>query len=182
MFAEPLKELPRADIQKILVLRTAPAPRVQWAVEQLKHAYPEAQFCVLGRQLDHPLFDDMEKMTVSEPWLTPQSYKTFRRRVDAAGFDLAVMCLNGDSFTGYENVSQVMKRIPARMKLVAAYTHEWYGWKHDLFHDGSPLLRWALNAFESLLLPLVFLAVGSMPSRTKYMPAGQGRQAPGYDR
>jgi hypothetical protein len=182
MFAQPLKQLPPADIRKILVLRTAPTPQIQWAVEQLKQAYPQARFSILGRQLDHPLFEDMEKMPISAQWLTPRSCRMFRRKVAVAGFDLAVMCLNGDSFTGYENVSRVMKRIPAATKLVSAYTREWYCWRHDLFHDGSPLLRWALNSFESLLLPLIFLAVAAMPSRNTYMPGTQGRPAPGYDR
>ena len=182
MFAEPLKDLPQANIQKILVLRTAPTPQVRWTIEQLRHAYPQARFSVLGTQLDNSLFDGMDRMSLGEPWLTPRSYKPLSRRVAAADFDLAVMCLNGEPFMAYEKVSQVMKRVPARIKLVAAYSQEWYAWKRELFPDGSLLVRCVLNAFETVLLPSLFLVVAAMPSRNTYMPEGQGRQAPGYDR
>lgn len=182
MFARPLKELPRRNVQNILILRTAPTAQVQWAIEQLKSAYPEARFWVLGKQLDHRLFAGMEKMALSESWLSPRSYKPFRRQVAEAGFDVVVMCLNSDSSAGYENVSRVMKRIPAGIKLAAGYTQEWYCWKHGLFKEGNPLLRWIAGAFEFVLLPLVFLAVAAMPSGNTYMPEGQGRSAPEYDR
>lgn len=182
MFAPPLKELPRASVRRILILRTAASPQVQWAVEQLKGAYPEAQFWVLGTQLKQSLFESMQKMEISQPWLNPRSCKEFRHALAEADFDLAVMCLNSDVWAGYEAVSRVMERVPARLKLVAGYTREWYCWRHRLFKEGNWVLRWVVGAFEFVLLPLVFLTVAAMPSRNTYMPAGQGRAAPNYDR
>jgi len=182
MFATPVETLPLTSVHKILILRTAPMPQVQWAVEELKGAYPNAQFWVLGRQLEHALFRDMQKMEIVQPWLNPRNYRPFRESAKKLGFDLAVMCLNSDSCAGYEAVSRVMKGVPARLKLVAGYSREWYVWKHDLFQEGHWPVRWALTALEFLLLPLVFLTVRAMPSRNTYMPAGQDRTVPGYDR
>lgn len=182
MFEQRLERLPQTAVRKILVFRTAPTPQIQWVVERLKDEYPESQFWVIGRQLDHPLFADMHKFQITEPWLNPRSYRQFRIEAEKAGFDLAVMCLNSDSWAGYESVSRVMKRIPAREKLVAGYTKEWFTWRHDLFQEGTWLLRSAMAGLEFLLLPLVFVVVAATPAGNKYMPAGQGRPSPGYDR
>jgi hypothetical protein len=182
MFRWTLKELPAGRVHRILILRTAPIPQVQRAVEQLKMAYPDARFGVLGRQLEHPLFADMQRFEIRQAWLSPRSYRPFRREVEKLNFDLAVMCLNSDSGMGYERVSRVLKRIPAAGKLVAGYSGEWLLWRHDLFQQGQRTVRWMVNAFECVLLPLVFAAVAAMPSSNTYMPAGQGRKTPGYER
>jgi hypothetical protein len=182
MFEQKLERLPQAAIRKILVFRTAPIPQLQWVIEKLKDEYPGAEFWILGRQLDHPLFEGTHKFEIAEPWLNPRSYRPFRTEAEEAAFDLAVMCLNSESWAGYESVSRVMKRIPAREKLIAGYPKDWYAWRHDLFQEGTWLLRTAMAALEFLLLPLVFVVVAATPAGNKYMPAGQGRPAPGYDR
>jgi hypothetical protein len=182
MFEQRLERLPQTAVRRILVFRTAPTPQIQWVVERLKDEYPGSEFWILGRQLDHPLFADMHKLQIAEPWLNPRSYRPFRIEAESAGFDLAVMVLNSDSWAGYENVSRVMKQIPARDKLVAGYGKEWYCWRHDLFQEGTWLLRTAMAALEWVLLPLVFFVVAATPGKKTYMPARQGRPAPGYDR
>ena len=182
MFAQKLQNLPQSNIRRILILRTAPVPQVRLVVEQLRNTYPEAQFWVLGRQLNHSLFAGMRKFEITSPWLNSRGYRPFRRAAESAGFDLAVMCLNGDSWVGYEQVSRVMKRIPSTEKLVASYTMEWYAWQHEDFQEGPWAIRWASSVIEAVLLPLVYLGLIAMPSGKKYMPAGQGKSAPGYDR
>jgi hypothetical protein len=182
MFRWPLKELPACGVHRILILRTAPIPQVQWAIERLRAAYPDARFWVLGRQLEHPVFADMQRLEIRQMWLSPRSYKPFRREVEKLNLDLAVMCLNSDSCMGYERVSRVMKKIPAGDKLVAGYSGEWFHWKHALFQQGSGAVRWMVSALEFLLLPLVYALVAGMSSSKTYMPAGQGRKTPGYDR
>jgi hypothetical protein len=182
MFAEKLERLPVLAVRRVLILRTAPMTQVQWAVAQLKSAYPDAEFWILGKQLDHNLFANMHKFEITRPWLNSRSYRPFRHEAARASFDLAVVCLNSDSCAGYEQVGRVMAQSPAREKLVAGYTPEWYRWKHDLFHEGTWLVRWFAAVLEFALLPVVFLIVAAMPSGNKYMPAGQGRTAPGYDR
>jgi hypothetical protein len=185
MFAQGLEQLPQEPVRRILLLRTAAAPQVQWTIEQLKASYPDATFWVLGTQLHNGnsgLFDGMHKMQVVQQWIGPRSIRQFRRTIRDAGFDLAVMCLNSHSWAGYEQVSRVMKSVPARMKLVAAYTREWSLWRHDLFQDGNKFTRFAAAGLELLLLPLVFAVVALMPGGRTYMPEGQGRVAPEYDR
>jgi hypothetical protein len=182
MFEQRLESLPQTEVRRILIFRTAPTPQIQWVVERLKDEYPGAEFWILGRQLDHPLFADMHKLQIAEPWLNPRSYRPFRTEAEEAGFDLAVMVLNSDSWAGYESVSRVMKQVTAREKLVAGYTKEWFAWRHDLFQEGSGVLRFAMAALEFLLLPLVFVLVAATPAGSKYMPSGQGRPSPGYDR
>ena len=183
MLAVKLDALPDAAIQRILILRTARAPQVQWALEQLRTKYPLATFAVLGTQLrDNALFDEMQQFEVQEAWLKLSGYRRFERDVRECQFDLAVMVLNGDGATGYEAVSQVMKRISAGTKLVAGYNGRWYVWNHRSFSSGSFVRRWLCNALEYALLAFAFGYMLLKSSKPAYMPTGQGRPAPEYER
>jgi len=182
MLAVKLDALPDIEIQRILVLRTARAPQVQWALEQLRAKYPSAIFAVLGTQLrDNTLFDGMRQFEIREAWLKPSGFRAFEREVRSCRFDLAVMVLNGDGSTGYEDVSRVMNRIPASTKLVAGFNHRWYAWNHASFSSGFLLSRWLCNALEYLLLGFTYACMLLKSSRPAYMPTGQGRRAPGYE-
>jgi hypothetical protein len=82
MLAVKLDALPDIAIQRILVLRTARAPQVQWTLEQLRSKYPSATLAVLGTQLrGNVLFDGMRQFEIQEAWLKPASYRQFRREV-----------------------------------------------------------------------------------------------------
>jgi hypothetical protein len=182
MLAVKLEALPEAAIQRILLLRTARAPQVQWALEQLRAKYPSATFAVLGTHLrDTSLFDGMQQFEIQGEWLTPSGFRAFEREVRSGQFDLAAMVLNGDGSTGYEDVSRIMKRIPARTKLVAGYNRCWYAWNHASFSSGFFVYRWLCQAFEYIVLGLAYLYLLLKSSRPSYMPAGQGRRAPGYE-
>ena len=182
MLAVKLDALPDAAVQRILVLRTARAPQVQWVLEQLRAKYPSAAIAILGTQLrDNPLFDGMQLFEIQEPWLKPSSFRKYEREIRCAQFDLAVMVLNGDGSTGYEDVSRVMKRIPAGNRLVAGYNRCWYAWNHASFSSGFFAVRWLCQALEYVALVLAFIYLLLKSSRPSYMPAGQGRRSPGYE-
>ena len=182
MLAVKLDALPDIAVQRILVLRTARAPQVQWTLEQLRAKYPSATLAVLGTQLrGNVLFDGMRQFEIHEAWLKPASYRKFKREVRNCRFDLAVMILNGDGSTGYEGVSLVMKRISAGTKLVAGYNGRWYAWNHASFSSGFFLQRLLCHAFEYVLLGLSYAYMLLKSSRPSYMPDGQGRAAPEYE-
>ena len=182
MLAVKLDALPGVDFQRVLVLRTARAPQVQWTLEQLSAKYPSASFAVLGTQLrGNTLFDGMRQFEISDPWLKPSAFRKYEREVRSAQFDLAVMVLNGDGSTGYEDVSRVMKRVPAGTKLVAGYNRSWYAWNHASFSSGFFALRWMWQAFEYVVLGLAYIYLLLKSSRPSYMPAGQERRSPGYE-
>jgi hypothetical protein len=182
MLAVKLDALPDIAIQRVLVLRTARAAQVQWALEQLRAKYSSATFAVLGTQLrDNHLFEEMRKFEIQEAWLRPSGFRPFKREIRSGQFDLAVMVLNGDRSTGYEDVSRVMKRIPAGTKLVAGYNRSWYAWNHASFSSGFFVQRWLCQALEYVVLGLAYAWLFSKSSRPSYMPTGQGRRAPGYE-
>jgi hypothetical protein len=183
MLKVKLARLPEADVQRILILRTARTPQVQWALEQLRAQYPSAGYAVLGTGLQNNiLFDGMRKFEVQSAWLKPDAFREFEREIRDHHFDLVVMILNGDGATGYEDVSRIMKKIPAGLKLVSGYNRRWYRWNHSAFSSGSFPLRWICTALECLLFPFVHAYMFTRSSRPAYMPSGQERRAPGYER
>jgi hypothetical protein len=183
MLAVKLDALPDSDIQRILILRTARAPQVQWALEQLRAKYPSASCAVLGTQLrDNALFDGMRQFEIQEAWLKPSGYRKFEPAIRNCHFDLAVIVLNGDGATGYEDVSRVMKRIPAGTKLVAGFNQRWYAWNHASFSSGSLVQRWLCHGLEYVLFGITYSYMLLKSSRPSYMPSGQGRTAPEYEK
>jgi hypothetical protein len=179
---EPSPWFPPADcVRTILVLRTAPLEQVRLAIEELRQRYPDVRFAVLGTGLDHGLFDGMEKFAIRERWVTPRSYAPLRRQVELHPFDLAVVCLNSDHVVGYGRVSQVMRRIPARVKLGAGYTGRWFEWGHPDFSEVPLVFRWAINASLVLLYPLVAIYLLLRPARPVYPPRDRWRSAPRYE-
>ncbi len=183
MFIQELENLPARPVNGILILRTAPTPQVQWAIERLRERYPAARLSILGRQLDqNSLFEGMRKFELPGQWLNPRTFRPVRKRVCSEAFDLVVVCLNSDHGAGYENVSRVVEQIPAQRKLLAGYDQRWYEWNPKLFVQQSLLFRWILNGLELLLCPAMAACLLFMTSGPRYMPAGQERPSPGYDR
>lgn len=183
MLAVKIDALPNTTIRRILILRTARDPQVQWALEQLQTKYPSATISVLGSQLrGNALFEGMTPFEIQEQWLKPSSYRRFEKDIRSGKFDLAVMVLNGDGSIGYEGVSRVMKRIPAAAKLVAGYNRQWYVWNHASFSSGFFAERWLCNVFECVLWGLAFMYLALKSSKPSYMPAGQRQAAPEYER
>lgn len=166
------------EVGKILVFRTAQMPEVRRATEHLRSLYPEAAFSVLGTCLDHELFHGMQKFEIRERWITPRSYAQVRKLVEREHFDIAVMCLNSDHIVGYGRVSRVLRKAPARVKLVSSYTGHWYAWQHSDFSEGNLPFRWIVNSLLVLLYPAVALYLLSRPPVPMYLPVGQRRSAP----
>ena len=182
MLAVKRQSLPDHPVRRILILRTAQTPQIRWALDQLRAKYPEARFGVLGTALStNALFDGMEHFEPTEAWLSPRSIKSLRRRIEAARFDMVVMCLNSDCGAGYARASRVVRMIDARFKFVAGYTQRWHKWKHPDFDDGNAVIRGVINGFGLLIYPVIAAYLLLVPSRPSYMPAGQGRPAPGYE-
>lgn len=183
MLKVKLARLPEASVQRILILRTARMPQIQWTLEQLHAQYPSAGYAVLGTQLqNNVLFDGMRKFEVQSTWLKPAGLRKFERDIRNQHFDLVVMVLNGDGATGYEDVSRIMKKIPAQLKLVSGYSRRWYLWNHSAFSSGSFPRRWFCTVLEYLLFPFVHAYMFAKSSKPAYMPSGQERRAPGYER
>lgn len=175
--------LPDGSVHKILVLRTAAMPEVRRAIAQLREAYPQAEFSVLGTHLEeNEAFAGFEHFELSEAWLSPKSFRPLRKRVERAGFDLVVMCLNSETWAGYGRVSRVMASIPARFRFVAGYKGRWHPWNPKHFDEGNLLVRLAFRGVDLLTYPAVAAYLLLMPQRPRYMPAGQGRPTPGYER
>jgi len=168
-------------VRRILVFRTAPLEQVRRVFEELRHRYPDAQLAVLGTGLDHALFEGMEKLAIRDRWVTPRSYAPLCRQLELRPFDLAVVCLNSDHVVGYGRVSQVMRRVPARVKLGVGYTGRWFEWRHADFSEVPAPLRWTLNASLVLLYPLVATYLLLRPARPVYPPHDRWRTAPRYE-
>lgn len=182
MLAVKVEALPDRPVGRILVLRTAQTLQVQWALEELRATYPEAQFGLLGTQLGaNTLFDGMEHFEPSESWLSPQSIKSLRQRLETRRFDMVVMCLNSDCAAGYGRASRVVRMINAPLKFVAGYNKRWHKWNHRDFEEGNALTRGVINGLGLLIYPVIAAYVLLSPSGPRYMPAGQGRPAPGYE-
>ncbi len=176
------ESLPDHRVRRILILRTARTPQIQWALDQLRAKYPEAEFGVLGTQLGgNELFAGMEHFEPSQPWLSPRSVRRLRSRLRKTRFDMVVMCLNGDCGTGYGGVSRVVRRIDAPFKFVAGYTGRWHKWDHMDFEEGNVLTRGLVNCLGILIYPLIATYLLLVPSRPRYMPGRQGATAPGYE-
>jgi len=183
VLAVKLDALPDIDVHRILILRTARGPQVQWALDQLRTQYPSATCSVLGTQLrDNAMFSGMRQFEIQEPWLKVSSYRKFEHDIRNCHFDLAVMVLNGDGAIGYEDVSRIMKRIPAPTKLVAGFSHRWYAWNHASFSSGSFVQRWLCHGIEYVLFGITYSYMFLKSSSPSYMPASQGRTAPEYEK
>ncbi len=183
MFNVNVTDLPAAKVGKILILRTAAGPQMRWAIDRVREAYPDVNLAVLGTHLGaNEMFGGMEHFELGEPWLSRKSFKPLRKRVEQAGFDVVVMCLNSETGAGYGKVSRVVASIPARWKLVAGYKGRWYSWDRRHFDEGSLVTRGVFRAIELLAWPAVAVYLLLIPPRPSFMPAGQGRPAPGYDR
>jgi hypothetical protein len=149
--------LPAAPVSRILILRTAQLPEVEWARGELARRYPGATVGILGSRLSAlGAFDDCVRFEIDDPWITPASVRPLGRRLQAFAPDLVVLCLNNDSRAGYARVSRVMRSLPGSHKVVAAYTRRWFRWRHADFADGHPVLRRVVDAGVVLLCPLVF--------------------------
>jgi hypothetical protein len=175
--------LPAGEIDRILILRTAQLPEVQRARDELSRRYPNATVGVLGTRLEAlGAFGDCVQFEVAADWLTPRSVEPLHDRIRAFAPDLLVMCLNNDWRVGYERTSRVVRSLPARHKVVAAYDRRWYRWVHADFVEGHPALRWLVDACGiALLYPLVAAYLLAKPARPTYRatptnkPVGQGR-------
>ena len=162
--------LPAAEINRILILRTAQLPEVQRARDELSLRYPNATIGVLGTRLEAlGAFDDCVRFEIAAGWLSPRSVKPLRDRIRAFAPDLLVMCLNNDWRVGYERTSRVVRSLPARHKVVAAYNRRWYAWVHADFVEGRAALRWLVEACGIVLLyPLVAAYLLAKPARPIY--------------
>jgi hypothetical protein len=179
----PIEEvLPAGEINRILILRTAQVPEVQRARDELSRRYPHARVGVLGTRLAAlGAFDDCEQFEVTAGWLTPRSVGPLRDRIRAFAPDLLVLCLNNDWRVGYERASRVVRSLPARHKVVAAYNRRWYGWQHEDFVEGRAPVRWLVEACGlALLYPLAAAYLLAKPATPIYQATptntpGQGR-------
>ena len=171
--------LPSARIERILVLRTAQRREVDWAMRELAVRYPDATMAVLGTRLKAlGVFGHYEQIDVDAAWLTPRSVRPHMDRIRRFGPDLVVLCLNNDSFVGYERLSRVMRGLHAPHKLVATYTRRWRRWTHVDFVDGPLPLRWLVNGLLVVLYPLVVVYLLCRPSGPPYRPDPSPRVVP----
>ena len=175
--------LPAGEINRILILRTAQLPEVQRVREELSRRYPNAEVGVLGTRLEAlGAFDDCIQFEITADWLTPNSVRPLRDRIDLFAPDLLVMCLNNDWRVGYERTSRVVRSLPARHKIVAAYNRRWYRWVHTDFVEGHAALRWLIDVCGMVALyPLVAAYLLAKPAKPIYQatprnkPAGQAQ-------
>jgi hypothetical protein len=163
---------------RILLLRTAQLSEVQWARAELTRRYPSAEVAVLGTRL-HALgaFDGCRLFEVPDGWLTPRSVHPLEGGLKQFAPDLIVMCLNNEWRSGYERVSRIVRRLPARHKVVAGYNRQWSRWRHADYIDGHPILRWLVEASLIVLYPLTAIYLLAKPSSPLYAntPGGAPR-------
>jgi len=162
--------LPAGEVSRILILRTAQLPEVQRAREELARRYPNATVGVLGTRLKAlGAFDDCVQFEIDAAWLTPKSVKPLYGRIQEFAPDLLVLCLNNDWRVGYERTSRVVRSLPARHKVVAAYNRRWYRWVHTDFVEGHAVLRWLVDVCGIVALyPLVAAYLLAKPSTPLY--------------
>jgi hypothetical protein len=147
--------LPEGGIDRILILRTAQLPEVQWARADLARRYPHATIGMLGTRLKAlGAFDDCVQFELADGWLTPATIVPLQDALEAFAPDLLVMCLNNDWRVGYERASRVVRRLQARHKVVVSYNRRWSRWRHLDFAEGHPALRWLVEVCGMLVLAL----------------------------
>lgn len=145
--------LPEAGIHRILILRTAQLPEVQWVRTELTRRYPEATIGVLGTRLDAlGAFSDCQRFEVADGWLTPAAVAPLGPALAAFAPDLVVLCLNNDWHVGYERASRVVRNIQARHKVVAGYNRRWFPWRHIDFVESATVTRRLAEGLGLLLL------------------------------
>ena len=169
--------LPQA-VNRILLLRTAQLSEVQWARAELARRYPSAEIAVLGTRLRAlGVFEGCQQFEVPDGWLTPHAVRPLENRLESFAPDLIVMCVNNDWGSGYDGVSRIVRRLPARHKVVAGYNHQWYRWRHADYTDGHPILRWLVEASLLVLYPLAAIYLLAKPSSPLYAntPGGAPR-------
>jgi hypothetical protein len=138
--------LPDGGIDRILVLRTAQLPEVQWVRRELARRYPHAKVGILGSRLAVlGAFEDHAQFEVADDWLTSTSMAPLLDRVEQFAPDLVVMCVNNDWRVGYEATSGFMGRLPCRHKVVALCNGGWDRWRHVDFVEGHPAVRWLIH-------------------------------------
>jgi hypothetical protein len=169
--------LPPAEIERILILRTAQLREVDRARAELTRRYPDASIGVLGTRLKVlGAFEDCVQFEVTEEWLSPRSVRPLRSRIEAFAPDLVVMCLNNDCGVGYGRTSRVVRSLPASHKVVAAYNGRWHRWSHADFATGHPALIWLVDVAGLLLLyPLAAAYLLCKPSGPRYAATPRSR-------
>lgn len=173
--------LPGGGINRILILRTAQLPEVQWARSDLARRYPHATIGILGTRLEAlGAFDDCVRFELADGWVTPATIVPLQHELEAFAPDLLVMCLNNDWRVGYERTSRVVGRLQARHKVVAGYNRRWSHWRHVDFVEGHPALRWLVEVCGMFVLaPAVAAYLLVKPARPLYRatPRNKPRRA-----
>jgi len=169
--------LPEDEINRILILRTAQLPEVQWVRAELARRYPKAAVGILGTHLKAlGAFEDCVQFELPEGRLTPESVRPFRDEIQAFAPDLLVLCLNNDGRVGYERTSRVVQRLQARHKIVAGYNRRWYRWAHTDFVEGRPAVRWLVDVLGmAVLTPAVAAYLLAKPARPLYQATPRNR-------
>jgi hypothetical protein len=169
--------LPSGEVRRILILRTAQLPEVDRARAELTRRYPDASIGVLGTRLKAlGAFEDCVQFEVTEEWLSPKSVRPLLSRIEAFAPDLVVMCLNNDCGVGYGRTSRVVRSLPARHKVVAAYNGRWHRWSHADFVTGHPAWIWLVDVGGLLLLyPLTMAYLLLKPSGPRYAATPRNR-------
>ena len=181
MFSAKPATLPDAVVHDILIVRTATTPQVEWAIETLRCRYPDVRFSVLGTHLTKiDCFQGMGHFEPKEQWLSPWSCRSLLRAMRGTRFDMVVMCFNGD-WGGYGRVSRVVRKVPARFKMVVDYGQKWHSWRHKDFEEGNFLIRGIVNFLGFIIYPAIAIYLTFRVTGATYMPDGQGRPAPGYE-